>query len=80
MIVTKQITNKLLVGSLLGSQRPPTKQSKAVNRIQISCHVGGHKKGLKPSINLQKKLAKTAKNMVRPSIWHSRQALRKKWQ
>jgi len=60
MIDTRQITNKLLHKSLLGSQRPPTKQSKAVNGIQISCRVDGHKMVLKPLINLQKKLAKTA--------------------
>jgi hypothetical protein len=80
VIVTSKITNKFLVKSLLGSQRQPSKQSKAVNGIQISCHVGGHRKGLKPLINLQKKLAKTARNMARHSMSHSREALRKKWQ
>jgi len=61
MIVTKQITNKLLVGSLLGSQRPPTKQSKAVNQNTNFLPCGWSQEGLKTFNQLAKEISEDRK-------------------
>jgi len=76
----QQLTNSIVIASLLGSPRLPTRLINwSTMKAQATCHVDGLKKASKPSTNWPKKFTKTAMSMERNSTRPSRRALRKKW-
>jgi hypothetical protein len=76
----QQIANSIVIASLLGSPRLPTRLTNlSTMRAQAICHVDGLKMDSKPSTNWPKKFTKTARSMVRNLTRPSRKASSKKW-
>lgn len=76
----QQMANSIVIASLLGSPRLPTRLTNlSTMRAQATCHVDGLNMASKPSTNWPKKFTKTARSMVRNLTRPSRKALSKKW-